>query len=148
MIAGCSAGTKNDPGADSSFAKVQRRGAVVMGVDQYTSQHVFESLPDGGRIVLQRADNDPTGEATIRAHMRTIAESFRRGDFTFPGVVHSMQDVPGTVVMRRLTADITYTPHDLPRGGEVIISTKNPAAVSAIHEFLAFQRLDHRTGMH
>jgi hypothetical protein len=121
---------------------------MVMGVDQYTSQHVFESLPDGGRIVLERKENDPTGETTIRAHMRTIAEEFRRGDFTLPGVVHSMETVPGTAVMRRLSTEISYTPRDLPHGGELLISTKNQAAVSAIHEFLAFQRTDHRTGMH
>ena len=147
LISGCSPGEKNSPGEDSSFAKVQQNGAMVMGVDQYTSQHVFESLPDGGRVVLQRKENDPTGEATIRAHMRTIAEEFRRGDFTLPGVVHSMKDVPGTAEMRRLSADIVYTPRDVPGGGELLISTKNPAAVAAIHEFLAFQRRDHHTGM-
>ena len=145
-ISGCSSKAKN-AGADSSFAKVQQQGAIVMGVDQYTSQHVFEPLPDGGRIVLERKENDPTGEATIRAHMRTIAEAFRRGDFSLPGVVHSMPNVPGTAEMTRHSADITYTPRDLPRGGELLISTKNPAAVAAIHEFLAFQRRDHRAGM-
>jgi len=31
---------------------MQSRGAHVMGVDQYTSAHVFEDLPDGGRVVL------------------------------------------------------------------------------------------------
>ena len=41
------------PKSDSAFAQVQERGRAVMGVDQYTSTHVFESLPDGGRIVLQ-----------------------------------------------------------------------------------------------
>ncbi|HUR00439.1 MAG TPA: hypothetical protein VM166_13370, partial [Gemmatimonadaceae bacterium] len=143
FLCSCSSKTKTDPGADSSFAKVQRQGAAVMGVDQYTSQHVFESLPDGGRIVLEREENDPTGEAAIRAHMRTIAEAFRRGDFSLPGVVHSMSDVPGTSEMRRLSTDITYTPRDLPRGGELLISTKNAAAVAAIHEFLAFQNRDH-----
>jgi hypothetical protein len=50
--------------------------------------------------------------------------------------------------MKELKAEITYTPGDLPRGAEVVISTRNPKAVSAIHEFLAFQRMDHRTGMH
>jgi hypothetical protein len=59
-----------------------------------------------------------------------------------------MSDVPGTVVMKRLKGEISYTARDLPRGGEVVISTKNQEAVSAIHEFLAFQRMDHRAGMH
>jgi hypothetical protein len=59
-----------------------------------------------------------------------------------------MSAVPSTGVMKRLKADITYTAQDVPRGGEVVISTKNPEAVSAVHEFLAFQRMDHRAGMH
>lgn len=119
-----------------------------MGVNQYTSQHVFESLPTGGRIVLQRKESDSVGEAAIRAHMRTIATAFTSGDFAVPGFVHATSEVPGTVVMKQLKAEITYTPQDLPRGAEVVISTKNPKAVSAIHDFLVFQRMDHRTGMH
>ena len=81
---------------DSSFADVQRRGETVMGVDQYTSKHVFEDLPDGGRIVLDRYDaSDTAAVRTIRAHMRTIETAFQRADFTLPGVVHAGY-VPGT----------------------------------------------------
>lgn len=150
-VVACSSGnsgSKTTSQSDSSFAKLQQRGATVMGVDQYTSQHVFEPLPTGGRIVLQRKDADSAGEAVIREHMRTIARAFAAGDFTLPGVVHAMKDVPGTVQMRALHDDITYTPKDLPRGGEVIIATSNPTAIAAIHDFLAFQRSDHRAGMH
>lgn len=151
---GCSpspgASRKPDSAAtsDSAFAMLQQRGESAMGVNQYTSQHVFEPLADGGRIVLQRKESDPAGEATIRNHMRTIAAAFSRGDFALPGFVHAMADVPGTADMKRLRADITYTPRDLPGGAEVLISTKNPEAVQAIHDFLAFQRMDHRAGMH
>jgi len=119
-----------------------------MGVNQYTSQHVFEPLPRGGRIVLQRKETDSAGEATIRAHMRTIAASFTKGDFAVPGFVHAMSNVPGTAIMKRLSAEIFYEARDLPRGGEVSITTRNPEAVAAIHDFLAFQRKDHRAAMH
>jgi hypothetical protein len=134
--------------ADSSFARLQQRGETAMGVDQYTSQHVFEPLPDGGRIVLQRKESDSVGTETIRAHMRTIATAFAKGDFALPGFVHATSDVPGTRVMKELHSEISYTSQDLPRGGEVLIATKNPRAVAGIHEFLAFQRMDHRAGMH
>jgi hypothetical protein len=134
--------------ADTAFAALQQRGETAMGVDQYTSQHVFEPLPDGGRIVLQRKQTDSVGEAAIRAHMRAISASFSKGDFAVPGFVHATGSVPGTAVMQRLKAEITYTPRDLPNGAEVVISTGNREAVSAIHEFLAFQRMDHRAGMH
>jgi hypothetical protein len=119
-----------------------------MGVNQYTSQHVFEPLPNGGRIVLQRKETDSAGEAVIRAHTRTIASAFSAGNFALPGFVHAMADVPGTATMTRLKAEINYTAYDITRGGEVIIATKNPEAVTAIHDFLSFQRMDHRAGMH
>jgi hypothetical protein len=148
LISGCSAGKPESGSRDSAFAALQQRGETAMGVDQYTSQHVFEPLPNGGRIVPQRKENDSAGEETIRAHMRTIATAFASGNFALPGFVHATADVPGTAAMKRLRAEISYTPHDLPRGGEVVIATKNPEAVTAIHDFLAFQRMDHRAGMH
>ena len=147
-IGACSPKSSENASSDSSFAKLQQRGGTVMGVDQYTSEHVFEPLPDGGRIVLQRKEPDSAGELAIREHMYTIAKAFAAGDFTLPGVVHAMKDVPGTAEMRELRNDITYTAQDLPRGGEVVISTTNPRAVTAIHDFLAFQRMDHRAGAH
>jgi len=141
-------GRDNNGAADTAFAALQLRGETAMGVNQYTSQHVFEPLPDGGRIVLQRQEPDSAGEAAIRAHMREISASFSKGDFAVPGFVHATGNVPGTAAMKRLKTEISYAPRDLPNGAEVLISTKNPEAVSAIHEFLAFQRMDHRAGMH
>jgi len=127
---------------------MQSRGAQVMGVDQYTSAHVFEDLPDGGRVVLDRADPaDTAAIATIRAHMRDIASAFRAGDFTKPFAVHA-QTVPGTAVMRERRAAISYEQIDRPRGGEVRMRTNDPEAVAAIHEFLAFQRREHRASSH
>jgi hypothetical protein len=132
---------------DSGIAALQRRGAAAMGVDQYTSSHVFEALPDGGRIVLQRQTDDSAGTATIRAHMSTIAAQFRRGDFAVPGFVHA-QGVPGTDVMTSHRTRISYRADTLPRGGQVRITTTDPAALTAIHEFLAFQRREHHAAGH
>ena len=148
LIVGCSRTDDKDARADSAFAALQQRGETAMGVNQYTSQHVFEPLPDGGRIVLQRKESDSAGEATIRAHMREISTAFRNGDFALPGFVHAIGEVPGTAVMKRLKAEIIYTPRDITGGAEIVISSKNPEAVSAIHDFLAFQRMDHRAGSH
>jgi len=143
---------------DTAFAALQERGRIAMGVDQYTSAHVFEPRPTGGRIVLRRNGPDSAseeamraqiaGEATIRAHMAEIAAAFGKGDFAIPGAVHAMNDVPGTAEMRRLRGEISYVARDLPGGGEVRITARSAAAVKAVHEFLAFQRADHRAGMH
>lgn len=130
------------------FGAMQTRGEHVMGVNQYTSAHVFEDLPDGGRVVLERADASDTADiTTIRAHMRDIATAFRAGDFTKPFEVHA-QTVPGTSVMSARRAVISYEAVDRPRGGEVRIRTGDPGAIAAIHEFLAFQRDAHRAAGH
>jgi len=133
---------------DSAFAALQQRGRAAMGVDQYASAHVFEPLPDGGRIALQMKEEDPTGERVIRDHMRAIATAFAAGDFAIPGRVHAVPMVPGTHVLTRLRGEISYRAHDIERGGELRIATQNPEGVAAIHEFLAFQRMDHRAGTH
>lgn len=118
-----------------------------MGVDQYTSSHIFESLPDGGRIVLQRDSVDSAGTDVIRAHMADIAARFAAGDFTIPGTLHA-REVPGTSVMAERAAHLRYTVDTLPRGGQVRITTSDAVAVAAIHEFLEFQRMDHRAAGH
>lgn len=130
------------------FAAMQSRGAHVMGVDQYTSAHVFEDLPDGGRVVLERADaSDTAGITKIRAHMRDIQTAFRAGDFTKPFEVHA-QLVPGTAVMTERRTAISYEVSDRPQGGEVRIKSTDPVAVAAIHAFLAFQRAQHHAAGH
>jgi hypothetical protein len=132
---------------DPSFAAVQSRGAVAMGVNQFTSSHVFEPLADGGRIELQRDTDDSTGIAQIRSHMRQIATQFVAGDFHLPGFVHA-QTVPGTDVMAAKRDRITYAVESLPRGAALRVRSDDPAAVQAIHEFLAFQRHDHHAPAH
>ncbi|HET6777377.1 MAG TPA: hypothetical protein VFH26_00670 [Gemmatimonadales bacterium] len=129
--------------SDSAFAEVQARGHVAMGVDQYTSQHRFEPLPDGGRIALQRDTSDSAGVIRIRAHMRQIAGAFRRGDFTLPGFVHA-REVPGTREMRARKSLIGYTADTIPGGAVLHLRSTDSTAIAAIHEFLAFQRHDHR----
>jgi len=132
-----------DRTSDERFADVQERGEAVMGVDQYTSAHVFEDLADGGRIELQRSVEDSAGVAQIRRHMQEIRTAFAAGDFRLPGEVHDVT-VPGTEVMARERQVIEYEYQPLPRGGELRIRTTSPVALAAIHEFLAFQRMDHR----
>jgi len=127
---------------DTGFTALQQRGKQAMGVDQYTSTHHFDPQPDGGRIELQRDVDDAAGVAQIRQHLQEIARAFAKGDFSIPGFVH-MQEVPGTKGMAARQAAIAYYYRELPRGGEVRIISKDPAAVTAIHEFLLFQQQDH-----
>lgn len=133
--------------SDSAFAALQARGKTVMGVDQYTSTHHFDDLPDGGRIELQRNQADSAGVEQIRMHLQHIARAFAAGDFTDPRIVHNHQ-MPGTAVMAQKKDVITYTYAPVPRGGEVRITTNDPEALRAIHEFMAAQRREHRASGH
>ncbi|MBA2687353.1 MAG: hypothetical protein H0U64_04560 [Gemmatimonadaceae bacterium] len=134
--------------SDSSFAAVQARGEEVMGVDQYTSKHVFKDLPDGGSVGLNRDDAaDTVSIAQIRAHMLEILADFKRGDFSKPFHVHNMK-VPGTDVMKANASKISYTVVERPTGAELQMITKDSATLAAIHTFLKFQREDHRAGEH
>ena len=136
---------RTDP--DTAFASMQERGKAAMGVNQYTSAHQFEDLADGGRIELQRDSSDHAGVAEIRAHLQRIAKAFAAGNFNVPGFVHA-GEVPGTSVMRERRSRISYRFSPLPGGGEVRIRTADPTARRAVHEFLAFQRREHRVAEH
>jgi len=142
IVAFLAVGASTATAQDTSYAAMQRRGQHAMGVDQYTSIHKFDSFADGGRIELQRDRDDSAGVAMIRAHIRAIAAAFKSGDFSTPAFVH-MQMVPGTKVMASKRAVITYDVHDLPRGAELRIRTRDPEAVAAVHDFMAFQRGEH-----
>jgi hypothetical protein len=132
---------------DSSFAAMQKRGKVAMGVDQYTSIHKFDDLADGGRIELQRDRDDAAGTRAIRDHLKAISVAFSSGDFSTPAFVH-MREVPGTKVMAERRGAIRYAFRELPRGGELRITTTDPAALASVHQFLAFQRGDHHAAGH
>lgn len=138
-------GNASTPAPDSSFAALQARGKMAMGVDQYASAHRFDVLPDGGRIALEMKGGDSLAVAQIRAHMKLIEHAFQAGDFSTPEFVHA-RSMPGTDVMSRNKALIHYTYADLPRGGEVRITATDSASLAAIWEFLTAQRGDHRAG--
>jgi hypothetical protein len=145
------AGAEASPhaGSDSAFEALQERGAgpLGMGVDQYASTHQFDILPDGGRIELQHDTDDAAAIARIREHLQEITRAFAAGDFSTPAFVH-MQQVPGTDVMAAKRDVIEYDYRQLPRGGEVTITSTDAEALDAIRRFMEFQRADHRASGH
>ena len=129
---------------DSSFAAVQQRGGMAMGVDQYASKHKFEVTSDGGRIELQSDTDDSLAVAQIRAHLRLIQHAFAAGDFSTPAFVHG-HEMPGTRVMAEKRNEIAYSYADIPRGGEVRLTTKDLSAKNAIDQFLKAQGSEHHS---
>jgi len=125
---------------------VQHRGDQAMGFDHLKTTHHFLLSKDGGSIQVTANDSkDTDSRDQIRMHLGHIAKMFSDGNFDLPMFVHD-QIPPGTVVMKQLKTDISYKYVQIDGGAKVVISSDNPAAVSAVHDFLAFQIKDHQTG--
>jgi hypothetical protein len=131
---------------DQHHTDVNKRGDEVMGFDHMKTTHHFLLRPDGGVIQVEANDSkDTKSRDEIRHHLGHIAQLFSNGDFTSPMLIHA-QTPPGVPAMKRLKAAIKYRFEATSRGGRVHITTSNPEALSAVHEFLRFQISDHATG--
>jgi hypothetical protein len=129
-----------------SHDEMNKRGDMVMGFDHTKTTHHFLLTADGGSIeaVANTAD-DTNSRDQIRGHFGHIAKMFAEGNFKAPILIHD-QDPPGVPVMQKLKDEIKYEFEKTDRGGRVKISTTNPEALRAIHEFLRFQIKEHKTG--
>ncbi len=125
---------------------VQTRGDQAMGFSHEMTTHHFLLTKEGGLIEAE-ADNpsDQASQDAIRQHMEHIAKLFSEGDFNVPMFIHG-QTPPGVSTMKRLKDQITYRSQATQRGAEVRITTANPEALEAVHQFLTFQIKDHHTG--
>jgi len=131
---------------DSHHAGVNERGDKVMGFSHEKTVHHFLLTADGGMIVAEVKDKSDTASLEqIRSHFKHIAHKFAAGDFTAPMLIHE-QTPPGVPTMKQLKSAIKYQFEQTELGGRVRITTGNPKALAAIHEFLRFQVSDHKTG--
>ena len=121
------------------------RGAHVMGFDQSNTTHHFTLTKTGGIIQVQA--NDPSDTASrdhIRMHLEHISKAFAQGDFTDPHEVHA-ETPPGVPTMKAHKAQITYQFESTSTGAKVTITTQDPKALEAIHNYLRYQIREHKT---
>jgi hypothetical protein len=133
-------------GTSAHLDAVNARGDEAMGFSHARTTHHFRLYPDGGAIdVSANGASDLDSRDRIRVHLRSIAAAFSEGRFDTPMAVHD-RIPPGVPAMERLKADISYTYEETELGARVRITTNNPEALGAVHEFLRFQIEDHQTG--
>ena len=131
---------------DDPHQGVVDRGDHVMGFSHDKATHHFILYPNGGAIDVQaNASDDTATRDEIRMHFGHIAKMFAAGDFSAPMLIHS-QNPPGAETMKKLRETIQYKLEDTVHGARIRITSKNPDAVVAIHQFLRFQIKDHQTG--
>ena len=117
----------------------------TLGVAHETTHHSFRLFDDGAAIELRaNRESDTTTIDAIRAHMRVIADQFRANNFSTPMFVHD-KTPDGIKTIRELHSQIDFDYESLPAGARIRIKTANPTAVSALHAFMRFQIVEHRT---
>lgn len=130
----------------SKHHDMEHRGNQGVGFDQQKTTHHFLLRKDGGAIqVTANSATDKSSTEEIQMHLRHITRSFQSGDFNIPMFVHD-ETPPGGATMKKLKDQIQYTYQAAENGGQVVVSSANANAVSAIHEFLKFQITEHQTG--
>src|SRR6516164_6091231 len=137
---------QSSAGKENDFADVNARGDQGMGFSHEKTTHHFHLLAAGGAIEIH--SNEPTdakSQAAIRQHLAMIAVRFSQGDFALPMFIHSTVPL-GVEDMKRLKNKITYKAENSENGAQLRITTHDPEALAAIHDFLRFQIRDHLTG--
>jgi hypothetical protein len=125
--------------------ELDARGDRVMGFEHTRTTHRFLIEPDGGAVQVEVNDaSDSESLGQIRRHLAQVAESFARGDFSMPLAIHD-RVLPGVPEMTRLAGAIQYRYEEIEMGARVRVSTRDAAALAAIHAFLEAQIVDHRT---
>ncbi len=115
------------------------RATHAMGFDQVKTTHHFHLETNGGAIEVTVKDaSDRTSLEQVRMHLRHIATAFGEGDFNLPFLVHATEP-PGVDVLKQRRAMVTYRFEELPAGAKVVIRTSDPAARTALHDFLRFR---------
>ena len=138
--------TPTAPPSGGHHDQVAGRGDHVMGFDHSKTTHHFTMTATGGVIAVSA--NDPSDTASrdaIRRHLAHEAENLSVGNFEDPMAIHDRVP-PGADVLRRDRKKVRWTYEDTPAGGRIVIATKSPVDVDAVHRFLRFQIEDHQTG--
>ena len=133
------------PDQDKRSEAVVKRGEHVMGFSHDATAHHFRLFNDGGEIDVRA--NDPKDKASIdqiRTHLGHIAKMFASGNFKAPMLIHDANP-PGTATMTRLREQIHYEFSETNRGARIRLVTASPETTDAVHAFLLFQIVDHRT---
>jgi ketosteroid isomerase-like protein len=140
------AGVSAAQSAKDHVVEMRHRGDEGMGFSQEKTRHHFLLRPDGGIIdVSAKVPKDSDSRDRIRMHLEHIARAFGEGKFDIPMFVHD-QTPPGVPVMVAEKDRIQYRFEPTENGGRVVITTRDPDTLAAIHDFLRFQIREHETG--
>ena len=146
IVPGITSAQQHPPKQEERSEGVVERGEHVMGFSHEATTHHFRLFSNGGEIEVTA--NDPKDKASIdqiRTHLGHIAKMFASGNFNAPMLIHDTNP-PGTATMARLNKQIRYEFSEAAHGGRIRLITSSPETTDAVHAYLLFQIVDHRTG--
>jgi len=124
-------------------AEVTARSAEVRPFKLSATTQVFTKTRTGGlqKVVAKDPKNSEQIQL-IRQQLSDLAGRFRRGDFSAPADIHGA-DVPGLAKLKAAApGQISIHYLQLANGGQIEYSTRDPALVTAIHDWFDTQVSD------
>lgn len=129
--------------AQSTQEHVHQRAHAVMPFDVSKTVHIFRMTESGGVQRVMAKDPGAADQiALIRKHLRHEAESFRRGDYSDPAMLHG-SDMPGLKELRIGASHIKVSYAALPAGAEITFETADLHLLTAVHRWFGAQLSEH-----
>lgn len=140
-VAGVTMAGENGRSPDRQ-TEVAQLGATVMPFDLDSTTHVFTPARDGGTQVVADEPGDDTQIRLIREHLVKEAKMFARGDFGDPATIHG-DEMPGLEELRATYTEIRVVYSRLPDGAKITYTSRDGAAIGALHDWFQAQTGDH-----
>ena len=101
------------------------------------------TIAGGVQRVVAKSPDDSLQIEMIGAHLKEIADRFRRGDFSEPALVHGAA-MPGLAELRAAKlGELKTRYHDVPSGAEVEYLSDNPKIIGGVHDWFDAQLAEH-----
>lgn len=125
-------------------AAVSARGPLVMGFDVAKTKHIFDKTADGGvQSVVIREPSFTDQIPLIQNHLHHLAMKIQAGDWSNQEAIHG-PSMPGLAILKAAKSRALKVEYrDLPDGGQVVLSSADPALQNAIHTMFDAQLADH-----
>jgi hypothetical protein len=130
---------------DAHQNMVMEHGRQVMPFDQSQAMHMFLPSATGGVVEIVVHDMNPTQIALVRAHLLQEAARFARGDYSDPAYIHG-KGMPGLVQLALGSSRMSIHYFETPSGAAITLGSTDQTLITAIHEWLAAQQRDHKSG--
>jgi len=129
--------------AETKQEHVHRMSHDVMPFDLAKTTHTFRMTDSGGvERVIVKDESDKDQVLLIQKHLQQEAESFQRGDYSAPALLHG-DDMPGLNDLQTNADQISVRYSPLPNGAEITFETAELHLLTAIHKWFGAQLSEH-----